>query len=92
MVAEGGVTGIRQVFHMEELLRLGDAPGGERSGFCLFIHNIVRVDVGEMCIRDRLYSEQHRATALGARVLLGRGIHAAGSESDFDSGQMKITL
>ena len=24
--------------------------------------------------------------------LLGRGIHAAGSESDFDSGQMKITL
>ena len=33
-----------------------------------------------------------RATALGARVLLGRGIHAAGSESDFDSGQMKITL
>ena len=45
VVAEGGVGGVGQVFHVEEFLRLGDAPGGEGGGLGLFVHHIVGVDI-----------------------------------------------
>ena len=46
VVAEGGVAGVGQVLHVEELLGLGDAPGGQRGGLGLLVHDVVRVDVG----------------------------------------------
>ena len=46
VVGEGAVGGIGQVVHMEELLRLGDAAGGEHSGLGLLVDDIVGIDVG----------------------------------------------
>ena len=45
MVGEGGVLRIGQVFDLEGLLGLLDAPGGEGGGARLFIDDIVGVDV-----------------------------------------------
>ena len=46
VVGDGAVFGVGQILQAEELLGLGDAPGGEGGGFGLFIHHIVRVDGG----------------------------------------------
>ena len=39
-------SGVGQILHVEELLRLGDAPGGEHGGLGLLIHDVVRVRLG----------------------------------------------
>ena len=46
VVVQRGVGGVGQVLYMEELLGLGDAGGGQRCGFGLFVHNVVCIDVG----------------------------------------------
>ena len=46
VVVQGGVAGVGQVLHMEELLRLGNAPGSEGGGLGLLVHDVVSVDSG----------------------------------------------
>ena len=46
VVGEGSVLRVGQILHVEELLRLGDAPGGEHGGLGLLIHDVVRVRLG----------------------------------------------
>ena len=50
MVGEGGVGGIGEVVDVEELLRLGDAPGGEGGGFGLLIHHVIGVEIGVLLL------------------------------------------
>ena len=45
VVREGSVLRVGQIFHAEELLRLGDAAGGEGHGALLFVHDVVAVVV-----------------------------------------------
>ena len=45
VVGEGGVLRVGQVLHVEGLLGLGDAPGGEGDGAGLLVHDVVGVDV-----------------------------------------------
>ena len=45
MVREGSVLRVGQVLHAEELLRLGNAAGGEGHGALLFVHDVVAVVV-----------------------------------------------
>ena len=45
VVREGSVLRIGQIFHAEELLRLGDAAGGEGHGALFFVHDVVAVVV-----------------------------------------------
>ena len=46
VVVQCGIGGVGQVLHMEELLRLGNAPGGEGGGLGLLVHHIVGIDGG----------------------------------------------
>ena len=45
VVGQGGVFRVGQVLHMEELLRLFDASGGEGGGASLLVHHIVGVQI-----------------------------------------------
>ena len=45
VVREGSVLRVSQIFHAEELLRLGDAAGGEGHGALFFVHDVVAVVV-----------------------------------------------
>ena len=45
VVREGGVLRVGQILHAEELLRLGNAAGGEGHGALLFVHDVVAVVV-----------------------------------------------
>ena len=45
VVVQRGVGGIGQVLHVEELLGLGDAGGGEGGGLGLLVHDVVGVDM-----------------------------------------------
>ena len=45
MVGKGGVLRIRQILHAEELLRLGNALGGQGDGAGLLVHIVVAVQV-----------------------------------------------
>ena len=46
VVGDGAVLRITQIVQMEELLRLGNAPGGKGDAAGLFIHDVIGVDVG----------------------------------------------
>ena len=41
VVGDGGVLGVGEVVQVEELLRLGDAPGGEGGRLGLLVHDVV---------------------------------------------------
>ncbi len=46
VVGEGSVLRVGQIVHVEELLRLGDAPGGQHGGAGLLIDDVIRVRLG----------------------------------------------
>ena len=50
VVGQGGVFRIGQVGHLELLLGLGDAPGGEGDGAGLLVHHVVGVQIGVLLL------------------------------------------
>ena len=46
VVGQGGVLRVGQVLHVEELLRLGNAPGSQHGGLGLLVDDVVGVGIG----------------------------------------------
>ena len=59
VVGEGGVGRVGQVLHMEELLRLGDAPGGEGGGLGLLVDDVVGVLLGGVLLLLVVHLDHH---------------------------------
>ena len=68
VVGEGGVLRVGEIFHVEGLLCLGNAPGGEGDGPGLFIDHVVGVDVVGLLFLV-VHGGLHQALQTGGKIV-----------------------